>query len=172
MLGVLLPVTGTAPGEFSTSQLHDQSNMLAEFFFAERHSTRSLDKQHGNVSPNGRKSWRTSTGTCWVLRFGGLLPLEPLQRHHLLPLQLPVVLSEAGNCLLLPHCSLSGTITARFPIACSNTFSGARASFCWASRSFDLLPVSCVSPLQVGNLKSVVGYWTRKKRRVAARRLN
>ena len=60
----------------------------------------------------------------------------------------------------------------RLPIARSNTFSGARASFYWASRSSGLLPGSCASPLQGGNLTSAVGYWTRKKRRVAARRLN
>ena len=43
--------------------------------------------------------------------------------------------------------------------------------FCWASRSSGILPGSCASPLQGGNLTSAVGYWTRKKKRVAARRL-
>ena len=128
VLDVLLPVTGTAPGVCRTRQLLDQSSMLAEFLLTERHSTRSLDRLHGSVSPNGRKSWRTSTGTCWVLGLGGLLPLEPLQHRHLLPLQLLVVPSEAGNCLLLPHSSLSGTTTVRLPIACSNTYSRASTS--------------------------------------------
>ena len=87
------------------------------------------DRQHWSVSPNGRKSWETWTGICWVLGFGGLLPLESLQRRHLLPLQLLLVLpSEAGNLLLLPRSSLSGTTTVRLPIACSITFLGARPS--------------------------------------------
>ena len=106
MLGVLLRVTGTTPGVCSTRQLNDHSSRLAEFLLTERHSTHSLDRQHGSISPNVRKSWRTSTGTCWVLGLGGLLPLEPLQRRHLLPLQLPVVPSEAETRFLLPNSSL------------------------------------------------------------------
>ena len=65
----------------------------------------------------------------------------------------------------------SDWLGVRLPIACWNTFSGARASFCWASRSSDLLPGSCAS-LHGSNLTSAVGYWTRKQRSVAARSLN
>ena len=53
MLGVLLPIAGTASGLCSTRQLQDQTSMLEEYFLTERHSTRSLDRQHRSVSPNG-----------------------------------------------------------------------------------------------------------------------
>ena len=126
MTVVLLPVAGTAPGVCSTRQLHDQSSMLAEFLLTERHSTRSLDRQHGSVSPNGLKELKNFDGNLLGTWAWGPHVAEPLQRRLLL--QLLVVPSEAGNRLLLPHSSLSGTTTVRLPTACSNTFSGASIS--------------------------------------------
>ena len=90
--------------------------------------------------------------------------------HLAMPFKIMIILENLAEILIGRN--FVGTLCVRLLIACSNTFSGARASFCWASCSSGLLPGFCASLLQGGNLISAVGYWTRKKRRVAARRLN
>ena len=117
VLVVLLSVAGTAPEVISMTSHACWQNSFWLSFIPPILLTDSMEMSR-QWSKELKNSDDKLPGT-WVR---GLLPLEPLQIHHLLPFQLLVVPFEAGN-RLLPHSSISGTTAVGLPIACSFTFS-------------------------------------------------